>query len=197
LIAGLVAENESDCLFLEPLIVRQLETTLSEATTHVVNIRSQVVRCRSRMIDLESRLHLGAAETAGRCDILFVHSDSNERAKAEKLLSVVQAGESRGQPVVLVPHRETESWMIADPAAFVRLSGADITHLPASPKEAEKVKDPKKTLTAVMAKVNHRAPEDYFASLGQHVDLTVLAAMPSYAAWVADTEQALKGMRYL
>ncbi|MYV99683.1 DUF4276 family protein [Streptomyces sp. SID3343] len=199
LVVGLIAEDDSDCLFPEQLIIRQVDALLMAAGGDLPALVRRVVRSPVPITAATGRVQAEAAEAAVRCHVFFVHSDWNERDKARSLAEHVRqkTGSTGKAAVVLVPRKETEAWMIADASAFRRISGAELSHLPAGPKQAEKVADPKKTLKAVMAKVRHNSPEDYFDVLARDVDLAKLAQLPAYDTWVSTTRLALKELHFL
>jgi len=197
---GLIAEDDSDSLFLEPLIYRQVTALLDSQGKAPVDLFQRVERCPVPIIGATDRVRAAARDTAASCHLFFAHSDWSERAKAEALVEHVRgsaAGSHARALVVLVPRKETEAWMIADPTAFRRFRGSDPSCLPVGPQQAEKTADPKKTLAAVMAGVRHNAPEDYFGALGERVDLANLAHMSAYESWVNDTRDALKELHFL
>jgi hypothetical protein len=59
-----------------------------------------------------------------------------------------------------------------------------------------RISDPKQVLDQVVPRQNQHV-RDYFESIGRNIDLDVLAQIPAYAAWVVETESALKGLGYL
>ncbi|WTW97447.1 DUF4276 family protein [Streptomycetaceae bacterium NBC_01309] len=196
LVVGLIAEGRSDRYFLEPLVLRQVGALLEHGARTAVALADEVVSCaEATMVSDGATLHAEASELTRRCHVLFVHSDWNERSKAEKLAASLTGGPAR--TVVLAPRRETEAWMLADPEAYRRLRGADVTLLPTTSEAVEKETDPKYRLKQVMAKVTHNRAEDYFESLGQSVDLTTLAKVPAYADWVTRTTKTLKELHFL
>ncbi|WP_436773053.1 hypothetical protein [Yinghuangia sp. YIM S09857] len=196
LVVGLITEGRSDRYFLEPLVLRQVGSLLEQGARRTVALADDVATCpRATMVSDEALLHVEAAELARRCHLLFVHSDWNERGKAEKLAESLSGGQAR--TVVLAPRRETEAWMLADARAFRRLRGADVAYLPTASEAVEKEPDPKSRLRQVMAQVTHNRAEDYFESLGQSVDLTALAKVPAYADWVTRTTLILKELHFL
>ncbi|CNF95263.1 Uncharacterised protein [Mycobacterium tuberculosis] len=65
------------------------------------------------------------------------------------------------------------------------------------PRDVEKINDPKPVLDAVRPRSGHGSRADYFDYIGRNIDLDVLARIPAYAGWVAEAEEALKGLGYL
>lgn len=193
---GLVAEGESDCDFLAPLIDRQLSELMFANTAADFDLfrteRSICVKKHGRR-----RFHDAALELAGQCQILFIHADHNERHEAEQLAAEVRDQVGRCCPVVLVPKRETEAWLLADAGAFRRIRGADVGLLPTNPSDVEQVEDPKRLLKQVMTGGRVDRPSDFFGVLGENVELSVLSRVPAYTMWLAATENALKGLGYL
>ncbi|WP_242901322.1 DUF4276 family protein [Actinomadura terrae] len=196
LVPGLLAENTADERFLGAVVFRQLRALTEKGARHVVDVaRTEVGECWT--IKDADRVGEAVLALAEDCHLICVHNDHNERAKIKTVQALL---ESRGlaTPVIpLVPRRETEAWLLADPAAWAGLSGSDPSHLPKHPRDVEKLRDPKPVLDAVRPRGGRRSSADYFDYIGQNVSLDALAQIPAYAAWVAETEEALKGLGYL
>ncbi|WP_347404648.1 hypothetical protein [Solwaraspora sp. WMMD1047] len=98
-----------------------------------------------------------------------------------------------------MPVRETEAWLLADGQALrdalgVRWSDVDMG-LPASPREVERIVDPKKLLNDVTGRVS-RTVTDHFGQLGELVSLQRLDSVPAYRRWWDDTRDALESLGY-
>lgn len=194
---GLIAEGETDELFLGQLIQRQVAALTDGSPRCVASVRPlQVGECRTT--SEIARITDAVRELSLECHIVFLHNDHNERSKAERVAHAL-AGESAHVPVVpLVPVRETEAWLLADRGAWERIRGSNPDVLPDRARDVQKIADPKAVLEAVLPKrLNHHDYHDYFDYLGHNVDLGILAQIPAYAEWIAETEKALKGLGYL
>jgi Domain of unknown function (DUF4276) len=193
LVPGLLAEGKTDELFLGAVIFRQLRALTESGSRHVVDVgKTEIGGCRT--VKDHDRIVEAAVELAGDCNLVFVHSDHDKRDKAAS--SVARLADL-GKPVIaLVPVRETEAWLLADRAAWATLRGSDLKALP-RPRDIEKVADPKPVLDAVIPKSGSRGRDDFFEYIGQNIDLAALANVPAYAEWVAEAEDALKGLGYL
>ncbi|MFJ5233570.1 hypothetical protein ACIQBJ_27200 [Kitasatospora sp. NPDC088391] len=203
---GLMAEGVSDEPFLRTLITRQVEDLLLAKATGPVDVQP----CEVSVVRITAA---GAAEAARELAVehtlLFLHSDEKERAKADALAAEVRswARESRAaEPVVLVPVRMTESWMLADRQAIaVAVGGADLTAYPyQQPADVEKAHNSpdhpayaKRVWQAIAGKGHGGALDDSMELLAQHIDLDILGRLPSYQRWLADTEHALKSKGFL
>jgi hypothetical protein len=196
LVPGLVAENTTDERFLGAVVFRQLRALTEKGSRHVVDVaRTEIGECWT--IKDTDRVCRAVVELAEDCHLICVHNDHNERGKAEKVIEVLR-GKGLSTPVIpLVPVRETEAWLLADRRAWAALRGSRPDRLPARPRDVEKIRDPKPVLDAVSPGGGRRPRADYFDYMGQNVDLQVLAQIPAYAVWVAETEEALKGLGYL
>jgi hypothetical protein len=196
LVPGLLAEGKTDQLFLGTIIYRQLRELTERSHRHVVDVaRTEIGDCRT-IADQEAVAN-AVLELARECHLICVHNDHNERRKADQVADML-AGHGCAVPVVpLVPVRETEAWLLADPASWAGLRGSDVSVLPKSAAEVEKLPDPKKILDAVLPSRGRRTRDDYFDYLGRHVDLAVLARLPAYAAWAGEAEKVLEGLGYL
>jgi hypothetical protein len=195
LVPGLVAEGDTDEVFLGTVIARQLRA-LTDLAPRSIDVQSvQYAGCR--MTKDDSRIGAAVEELAGDCHLIFLHSDHRERGKADRLAGhLVDRGVKR--PIIpLVPVKETEAWLLADPGVWERVPGADTSALPSRPREVERIPDPKAVLRTVLAGVAHRKVGEHFAFAGDHVDLTMLAQLPAYATWVEATSEVLRGHGFL
>ncbi|MEW2545560.1 DUF4276 family protein [Streptomyces sp. NPDC047002] len=206
LIPALIVEGPSDEPFLRQLIQRQLEETVADRAlraTFVTPCEISPVRSTAQFPVLLAE----ARRLADRCDLLFVHRDHKEGAEADRLVDELSGlPASAAMAVVLVPRLMTESWVLADREALRRVQPtADLDAYPYSqPADVESANPspahpghPKKVLEAVLSRARRREPADYFERLADAVDLAVLAKLPSYQRWLADTDEALKRKKYL
>ncbi|MEV0594013.1 DUF4276 family protein [Nonomuraea cavernae] len=195
LVPGLVAEGATDEVFLGRVIARQLRA-LTDFAPRPIEVQSvQYAGCR--MTKDDSTIGEAVGELAGDCHLIFLHSDHRERGKADRLATYL-ADQGLKRPIIsLVPVRETEAWLLADPRVWARVPGADPNALHARPREIEKIPDPKAALRAVLAGVAHRKVGEHFAFAGDHVDLDVLAQLPAYATWVGATSDVLRNDGFL
>lgn len=171
---ALLTEGESDQWFLLPLIDRQVEALESDAEVGfdfggTLPGECFTVSHRDKVVaEVESLLH----------EVDFViHSASAERV------------------IGIVPVRETEAWMLADPAALPPAPAAVVREAVRSARDVHKVMDPKKTLNRAFGP-RHR-PEYDFDRLGQRVSLDVLRQVPAYARWVDDLRTAMTRSHFL
>ncbi|UIX32918.1 DUF4276 family protein [Streptomyces sp. GQFP] len=190
---ALLTEGLSDQWFYVPLIDRQVEALESESEVGFDFVGTTPGSCftvapRERVVQ-EVELLLE------HMDIVIVHHDHNERGKVEALRAGLSAPQSAERVIGIVPVRETEAWMLADPAALPDGPATALRDLIGSPREVEKVADPKKALGQVFGP-RHR-PEYDFDRLGQRVSLTELQQIPAYGRWVGDLREALERMRCL
>ncbi|MEV8392399.1 MULTISPECIES: hypothetical protein [unclassified Streptomyces] len=204
---GLLVEGPSDLLFLERLIIRQLEETLHARALKATEV---LTPCETGAVysTAEPKVLLQAAtELAGRCDVLFIHRDHKEIPDAQVLLEALSVlPKQAAVPVVLGPRVMTESWVLADRAALTRVQpAADLSaHPHPQPADVEQGNPapghpahPKRVLANVLKKARRSDPGDYFARLADEVDLSVLGKLSSYQRWLADTDEALMRKKYL
>lgn len=184
LVPGLIAECEADEGFLGVVISRQLRE-LAWMSPHTVDVEAtEIVAC--------DREHMVTAleELAADCHLLFTHDDERARGKAEGV---------RYHSHYLVPViglGNTEVWLLADRGVWAGLEGSDLSLLPARPRDVERIADPSGILAATVPR-RGKPIRDYFEYIGRNIDLAVLAQVPAYAHWVAETRNALKGLGYL
>ncbi|GHH70662.1 hypothetical protein GCM10017673_22890 [Streptosporangium violaceochromogenes] len=185
LVPGLIADGESDEGFLGVVISRQLRE-LTWLSPHTVDVEAaEVVACgRERMVT-------ALEELAADCHVLFTHDDERERGgKADGV---------RYHSHYLVPViglGRTEGWLLADSGVWAGLEGSDLSLLPARPRDVERITDPAGVLAATVPR-RGKPVRDYYEYIGRNIDLAVLAQVPGYANWVAETRNALKGLGYL
>jgi hypothetical protein len=195
LVPGLVAEGDTDEHFLSRVIARQLRA-LTDCAPRPVDVQS-VLYGAYRMTRDDSRIGQAVEDLANDCHLIFLHSDHRERGKADRLAACL-ADKGVTLPLIpLVPVKETESWLLADAKVWGRVPGADTSHLPGKPRDAEKLPDPKAVLKAVLVDIAHRKVDEHFAFAGEHVDLAVLARLPAYREWVDATTEALGSRGFL
>jgi Domain of unknown function (DUF4276) len=192
LVAGLLAEGETDELFLGMIMSRQLRALTERSNRCAVDVANTAIGGCRTILDLD-RVAAATAELARDCHLVCLHNDHKERDKAEKVAARCAAG----VPVVtVVPVRETEAWLLADPAAWGQLRGSDTRALPKRPRDVEKIADPKLVLDQVVQR-RDRDRRDYFEFIGRNISLDVLAEVPAYADWVSKMTTALKELKYL
>lgn len=190
---ALLTEGLSDQWFLLPLINRQVEALVSESGEGFLFDTTRpgerlTVEPRDRVVsEVEALLE--------HFDLVVVHHDHNERGKIDSVRAALREPQARERVVGIIPVRETEAWMLADPAALPTGPEAAVRQLINSPREVEKVADPKKTLAEAFGP-RHR-PEFDFDLLGQRVSLKVLQRVPAYERWVGDLRTALERLHFL
>ncbi|WP_420311909.1 hypothetical protein ACOB87_30355 [Streptomyces sp. YS-B37] len=188
---ALLTEGLSDQWFLLPLIDRQVEALESESASgfdfggttpggcFTVAPREQVVQEVEMLLD-----HM---------DIVMIHHDHNERGKIDSVRERLSHAAER--IIGIVPVRETEAWMLADHTTLPAGPASVVQGFVRSPREVEKVVDPKKALAEAFGP-RHR-PEYDFDRLGQRASLRVLRQIPAYDRWVGDLRTAMERLRFL
>ncbi|MFF0307948.1 hypothetical protein ACFYSC_10980 [Streptosporangium sp. NPDC004379] len=188
LVPGLIAEGEAAESFLGIVISRQLRE-LTWMSPHVVDVEAtEVVNCgRDRVV-------AAMQELAADCHLLFTHNVEWERGKIGGRADGVRYHSHYLVPVVSLG--DTEAWLLADPGVWARLEGSDLSRLPTRPRDVARITDPGEVLAATVPR-RGKPLRDYFQYIGRNIDLGVLAQVPAYADWVAETRNALKGLGYL
>lgn len=195
LLPGLVAEGETDELFLGPLIHRQLSNLVESSAKYAIEVgETRIGGCRT--VRARDAVAEAVTELADECHLIFVHHDHNERGKADRLIREMRDSGSIPPTIALVPIRETEAWLLADRALWESLRGARTGGLCACARDVEKIADPKYALQNV---IPNRTPsvQDLFEYVGRRIDLGALREVPAYARWVGDTEEALRELGYI
>ncbi|MFI2612001.1 hypothetical protein [Kitasatospora sp. NPDC018619] len=207
---GLVVEGVSDAPFLRTLITRQLEELLLVRAPGPVSVHAcELADRRVTGSGTPEEVAESAWALAQDCHLVFVHSDEKERGTAEKLAALLRErarGTKAAEPVELVPVRMTESWMLADREAIRRsIAGAKLEAYPyktlAGVEKAHNDPDhpayAKLVWQAIAGKGHGGVLDDSMELLAHHIDLKLLAQLPSYRRWLADTEEALKTKGFL
>ncbi|MFD7937488.1 DUF4276 family protein [Streptomyces sp. NPDC059755] len=190
---ALLTEGLSDQWFLLPLIDRQVEE-LELASPHGFDFANTVPGSRFTVAPRE-RVSEEVEMLLDHMDLVILHHDHNERSKVEAVRASLRKVEDADRVVGLVPVRETEAWMLADPAVLPDTPAAAVRDLIRSSRDVERVPDPKKALAQAFGP-RHR-PEYEFDRLGQRMSLAALRQVPAYARWVAELSRALQKLRFL
>lgn len=207
LVCALICEGNSDLWFLPGLLKRGVEHLCQEGVGCAVEVEVVPVAADhqrpGRIVD--------ALAATDRFDVLLYHHDGAPTVAAEAKIEEVRRTvlESRREPMVpVVPLRETEAWLIADPGALALALGLAppmlAGRLPKRPRDVEAVADPKALLNEITGlglrrtgreKLRDRRP-GLFAELADRVDLDVLRQVPSFARWWTDMTNALETLGY-
>lgn len=188
---ALLTEGLSDQWFLLPLIDRQVAALESESDHRFDFGGTAPGSCFT--VAPRERVVREAALLLEHMDIVMIHHDHNERHKVESVRE--QLGHAAERIVGVVPVRETEAWMLADPAALPDEPGTAVRSLIRSPREVEKVADPKKVLAQAFGP--RCRPEYDFDRLGQRASLAELQQIPAYIRWVGELRAAMERLRLL
>lgn len=202
----LVCEGVSDRWFLAELLRRALDSMCSVRCRHVVEVEiDYVLADHQRPANI-----LDALGSVGRFDLLLYHHDGAPPMVSQTKVAEVcsSLAEYRSELVLpVVPIRETEAWMLADPEAVAGLCGVQAGRVieagvPARAGDVESIRDPKQLLKSVLCETarahnGSRIPrEDLFRRLGETVDLDRLREVQSFARWWSDMTEALVEMGY-
>jgi Domain of unknown function (DUF4276) len=202
----LVCEGNSDKWFLTELLRRALDEICLEASSRIVEVVIEHVQADHQ----RPAAIADALMSAGKFDLLLYHHDGSPHGTSQAKVTEVcsSLARERREPVVpVVPVRETEAWMLADPDAVASLLGvrpASMTTsgFPVRAKDVEEVADPKQLLKSAMEScAGHgtglRIPkQDLFLVLAERIDLDRLREVPSFARWWTDMTEALVKMGY-
>ncbi|MGW0943707.1 DUF4276 family protein [Streptomyces sp. NPDC002623] len=190
---ALLTEGLSDQWFLLPLVDRQVES-MESASPRGFDFPGTAPGSRFTVAPRE-RVSEEVETLLEHMDLVILHHDHNERSKVEAVRAALRKDEDAERVIGMVPVRETEAWMLADPAALPNAPAAAVRDLIRSPRDVEKVPDPKRALAQAFGP-RHR-PEYDFDRLGQRMSLDVLRQVPAYARWAGDFHAALQKLRFL
>jgi hypothetical protein len=143
--------------------------------------------------------------------LVFVHADTGARnQEADQQQRACDACEGaaeicdwpRERCIVVAPRKEMEAWALADPNAVCKAlgftgAGSEIG-LPETPQAAEKLSDPKATLTEAIIEVRGRkrvySAMELLPAIAQEQSLTQLRQMDSFRRFEADLIAGLKSL---
>jgi len=206
---ALHCEGPTDRRFLEPLLRRALLQLVAKNSSVAVDIAEQFVDLAATSGDLE-HVARQISNAAPAIDLVFLHADGGnepDRTRRERIDPVegwIQA--DLLLPVVpVVPVRDTEAWLLADPDGIRRAFGTtrsiEELGLPANAGDVEHVLDPKALLATAYQRTvgpgrrRRRAARGYqafFALLGEQVALARLEDLPASRRFEADLIGALR-----
>jgi hypothetical protein len=187
---SLIAEGGSDLSFLSGLLRRQLEKLGTESGLFTLD---QIIASPCRTIHSRERVLASLSEDLGCYDLVFAHNDHNERGKLDRLREGLSIP-ADSRLIDLIPVRETEAWMLADPSALLALGGGvDVGEIPNEPGGVERLPDPKAVLERVLGK---RASDEVFEFIGLNISLERLAQVPAYKIFRDELTTALKELNF-
>ena len=204
-------EGTSDRRYFELLIPRLIEDLVcSRGTVHRVDIPTQAAVLLKRGA-AEVMARQGCAERQAIA-LVFIHVDAGGRGQGPgNVLRAAACCEAMGRLcawpparcIPVVPAREMESWVIADPRAVAGVLGfrgeLGRLGLPTSPEEAERVADPKASLREAVriARGDGRRVDigELLGGIAQRQDLGRLRQAASFARFERDLLAALIDLR--
>lgn len=215
---ALFAEGPTDHAFLGPLLGRLCLELCLQGGSSPVDVGPvhelhppQALRDASR----EDRILEAARAARGEWNVLFIHGDgAGDPAGARRNLTdpaagriAAELGEDRHRSVAVVPVRETEAWMLADPdavtTAFRTRKTPATLGIPARPRDVEGLQHPKQAVEAVFrvargGRVSRRdRAVGRFSLIGEHARLDVLTEVPAFRELRSDLSAALEALRYI
>lgn len=202
-------EGRSDAAYFNVLLPRVIETVLREEGTRPFDVGI----APSVQFGLSERSFADAAidicERRAEFHFIFVHADTGGRsqemaisARREALIeaAVEQCDFDIRLAVYLSPRKELESWAVTDPSAINAAFGVSRLpngFVPATPRAAEKLEDPKALLTDIGREVGRRkkVDTDILVRIAQEQDIYLLRQTNSFQEFEKDLRATLKFMR--
>lgn len=200
-----VFEGATDRAYYEVLIPR-----LMEHLTLTHGIRNSTIPLNAAVIFERSENDLIANEACRNSDayhLFFIHADTggrnvaagiNQRSRAVcESMSLICAWPTE-RCITIAPRKETEAWILADPQAVTSALGyagkPDDIGLPADALRAERLGDPKDTLSSAMKKVSGRKSvnnERIYPAIAQLQSWDALRRSKSFCRFEKDLRAAL------
>jgi hypothetical protein len=149
---GFVGEGRTDYAFFKPLVGRVVEDLVLRGTDEEVQIADILeVRPGDRMSNAPNEVVHELTTRSEYLDVVFYHADAagDVEGAYSSRVKIVQAGVPSSMHVVgVIPKRETEAWVLADPACVAAALGLQETALQVGtshrPDRVEAVPDPKR-----------------------------------------------------
>ncbi|SDH77967.1 Predicted ATPase [Sinosporangium album] len=207
----ITAEGCTDYDFLPVLLERALERICVPrgiAVAAVQSLRVTVDKGESK----HQAICRTAASAATGMTLLFHHYDGSADVERETRKYWDPLVKERGRmgpqlPLVrVVPVREMESRALADADVLRQVAGSDWNPRDVFDGEkisdAERLKDPKRTLGDVIAKGRRRRrvvrePREYLPLIAETLNLKHLEKLPSYRLWKDETVEALRKLELI
>lgn len=197
---ALYAEGPTDYYFLKPLLRRICEELCAHRSQEKVEIGDVLGLDDSvdrRNENREERITAAARHARGAWHILFIHADGagqSDRVREEQIAPAMRRLENefdaKHGSVAVIPIRETEAWLLADGNALRQAFGTSLSNndlgIPATPRDVERIADPKQTLDAACTSATQRRrsrqkkTSPYFELIGEHASLRELLRIPAF-----------------
>ncbi|PZG54117.1 hypothetical protein C1I98_04920 [Spongiactinospora gelatinilytica] len=209
----LVCEGRTDEWLLPVLLQRATHAICLETFPGDVEVRDVRVLRADHQIPAE--IVAAVLRERGAFDVLLYHHDGAPRRTAEQKIAEVRAALDKAgvteDCVSVVPVRETEVWILADPRTLAMALSVPEDRVralvPAQATQAEGVPDPKAVLGQVMRSLvrRHRRVrpdgddvERYFSEIAENLNIPLLREVPAFGDWWNEMVRALDrlGFRY-
>jgi hypothetical protein len=205
---ALYDEGPTDHRFLAPVLQRACEALAFEVGPKPCEVfEVQRLEDASASAARDARILSAAESWRYGWDILFIHTDgagdhdAAEQALVtpaiERICGSAAFNHDKQRCVPVIPVRETEAWMLAEPDALLRAwyvsrpTPAQQATLRAI-KPPEQITDPKRQLDALYnALTGRRGASKTFDAIGREVSLDELRKLPSYKRMEAALRAAL------
>ena len=207
---GLYAEGPTDYGLLSPLLRRLTEALCTEARAPI-EIPDVEALDAPRAFQREDRatriLEAARAFWGGSC-VLFIHADGGgdpARKEAEQVTpgaQLIRASLRRGACVAVIPVKEVDAWTLVDGEALRGALGTTLgdteLHVVSRPADVERITDPKvewrSALGAALGPAGRRRARtgDYYARVGERVELAKLRQVPAFLRLEDELRAALR-----
>jgi Domain of unknown function (DUF4276) len=202
----LVREGPSDDWFLPVVLQRALQDMCRERFPSCGEV--QEIRSLPEAGDQHPDSVVRAIEAElGTFDVALYHHDGAPTGKSDVVIKRMRgAWQEAGfqEPLVpVVPVRETEAWLLADPEAI--RSALRVRKLPEpgfAPERVHSVPRPKEEFEAIVRQVAGRKAtgehgvRDYVIRVGATVEIDVLRRVPAFRQWWDEMIEALERLGY-
>lgn len=204
-----LCEGASDRAYFEVLIPRLMQDISDTHGLGKTDIPGPVMMLTSRSIQQFAK---EACEAKDSFCLVFVHADTGGRnleaaIEARSCAYCAAIKDLCAWPlvrcVVIMPRTETESWLLADPAAVTAALGFTgspaAIGLPANAREAERLAQPKAALEtavrAVRGKNRRFNVQQLFSLIAQKQSIAALRHAPSFVDFETSLHEALADLR--
>lgn len=214
---ALFGEGSTDYQFLSPILRRATEEMcLKQAKTSVEigEVLPLVAPSKYKNSDLTTKIVEAAKLAQGAFDILFIHTDGggdpvtayDQRVKPAALTLNTELSSATERVVGVVPVREMEAWTLVDGNALRATFGTVLDNkalgIPSSPREVERIYDPKLVFNEAYDKVVGQSRRrktnvtSFLNAIGERIDLNQLRQVLAYQRFEMELYQALFEIGY-
>lgn len=196
---AIAAEGRSDYEFLPPLCVRLIDYLMAANCHREYYMPEQSLLIKPIPKTMSSIADAIRAAIDDKSTIFIFHADAGSRSVRRTISSAFDQlwqefpENERRRFVPLIPVRETEAWILSDIDTLKIVFGFNFEY--ASTTDPERIHDPKRELNTIFQRMSgtaRRSCVDYFARIGEEIDIQRLKTLKSFQLFEQSLHQALE-----